>query len=59
MDVYSAISSYVGNITKSQIQTNLVNEANRMKLNKGINYWRAEIRIALANSNTFLTAAGF
>ncbi len=58
-DVRIAILQSVGLLTRAQIQNQLTNEAAGMKGCKGDNYWRAVLRIALSNSNRFLTDAGF
>jgi len=59
VDVLSSITPHVGTLSRLQIQTHLRNEAGYMKATKGENYWRAVIRIALSNSNRFLTDAGY
>jgi hypothetical protein len=59
IDVLNAIRPYVGQISRLQVQQNLQMEARGMKTNKGTNYWRAILKIALSNSNRFLTDAGF
>jgi hypothetical protein len=58
-DVFEAISPQAGRLTKAQIQAQLINEATAMQGSRGLNYWRAVTKIALANSNTFLRTAGF
>jgi len=58
-DVLNAIAPSAGLLTKGQIQNQLITEAGRMKTDKGTNYWRAVLRIALAHSDRFLTDAGF
>jgi 5-methylcytosine-specific restriction endonuclease McrA len=59
VDVFNSISPYAGILSRLQIQTQLQGEAANMRRSKGDNYWRAVIRIALANSNAFLTSAGY
>lgn len=59
VDVLNAITPSLGKLTRIQIQQNLQEEARNMKTSKGHNYWRAILRIALSNSNRFLTEAGF
>lgn len=59
VDVRNAIVPAVGLLTRAQIQTQLRDEAIAMKSSKGENYWRAVLRMALSNSNRFLTDAGF
>lgn len=58
-DVLNAITPSVGILTKAQIVSNLITEANSVKRDKGQNYWRAVLLLTLANSNRFLTIAGF
>jgi len=59
IDVQSAIAPHAGVLTRLQIQSSLLAEAAQMKLNKGHNYWRAQLRIALSTSLPFLSTAGF
>lgn len=58
-DILNAIAPSAGLLTRVQIQTNLRDEAVRMRVAKGANYWRAALRDALSYSNTFLTSAGY
>ncbi len=58
-DVLEGITPQVGILTKNQIRTQLRDEATRMQRSRGFNYWRAITKLALANSNRFLTFAGF
>lgn len=59
IDVLNAITPSLGRLTRVQIQENLQQEAINMKASKGRNYWRAVLRIALSDSDRFLTEAGF
>jgi 5-methylcytosine-specific restriction endonuclease McrA len=58
-DVLNAISPNAGLLNRAQIQNSLQFESASMQASKGTNYWRAIIRLALANTNRFLTDAGF
>lgn len=58
-DVLNTIVPLAGQLNRAQIQSHLLAVANRTKVDKGINYWRAILMIALSNSNRFLTAAGY
>ena len=58
-DVLEAIQPQAGHLTKLQIQTQLRTEAAAMQVSRGLNYWRAITKLALANSNRFLLNAGF
>jgi len=58
-DVFNAIQPLSATLSKLQIQNQLRNDADNMKVSKGDNYWRAVLKIALSNSNRFLTDAGY
>ena len=58
-DVFNAIQPFSAILSKLQIQNQLRNDAAKMKVSKGDNYWRAVLKIALSNSNRFLTDAGY
>lgn len=59
MEVYDAITLRTGSRTLAQIRTELISDANALKTSRGQNYWRAILKIALANSDQFLLSAGF
>ena len=58
-DVLNSIVPLVGILTRAQIQAHLIAEATSMQAIRGLNYWRAILKLALANSPTFLTNAGY
>jgi hypothetical protein len=58
-DVLNAIVPLNGHFNRVQIQAHLVSVALRTKADKGDNYWRAVLMIALSNSIRFLTDAGY
>jgi hypothetical protein len=58
-DILNAIVPLAGQLSRVQIQVHLTEVASRMKVDKGENYWRAVLMLALSNSNRFLTYAGY
>ncbi len=58
-DVLNAIIPLAGQLNRVQIKAHLVSVANRTKADKGNNYWRAVLMLALSNSNIFLTKSGY
>lgn len=58
-DVFNTIQPLSAILSRVQIQNQLKADAARMKAAKGNNYWRAVLKIALSNSNRFLTDAGY
>ncbi len=58
-DVFNTIQPLSAILSRMQIQNQLRTDAASMKAAKGSNYWRAVLKIALSNSNRFLTDAGY
>ena len=58
-DVFNTIQPLSASLNRLQIQNQLRTDAANMKISKGDNYWRAVLKIALSNSNRFLTEAGY
>jgi 5-methylcytosine-specific restriction endonuclease McrA len=58
-DVFTSIQPLSTILSRLQIQNQLRTDAANMKVSKGDNYWRAVLKIALSNSNRFLTDAGY
>lgn len=58
-DVFNSIQPLSTTLSRLQIQNQLRTDAANMKVSKGDNYWRAVLKIALSNSNRFLTDAGY
>ncbi|MDV4111466.1 hypothetical protein CMT20_06550 [Elizabethkingia anophelis] len=58
-EVLDAITQRVGLKTLLDMRAELVADANDLKNRRGSNYWRAVLKIALANSDRFLRDAGF
>ena len=58
-DVFNTIEPLSATLSRLQIQNHLRTDAASMKAAKGNNYWRAVLKIALSNSNRFLTDAGY
>lgn len=58
-DVFNTIQPLSATLSRLQVQNQLRTDATKMKVDKGNNYWRAVLKIALSNSNRFLTDAGY
>lgn len=59
MEILDAIRQRVGAKTAAEMRAELLADAVALQARKGTNYWRAVLKIALANSSQFLISAGF
>lgn len=59
VEIWDAIAQRVGAKSLLEMRTELLGDATALKNRKGVNYWRAVLKTALANSNQFLQSVGF